>query len=421
MDCLGKSEMTHPPFLRYGILAVPLAFAGLPIYLHIPHLYATLYSVPLATLGLVLMLVRLMDAFVDPLIGLLSDRSRFTRRQIIMMAALPLMLGFVGLFNPPTAVQNITLLPWWLGTMMAVTYLAFSVMMINYYAAGMVYGEAAQTRVSAFREGGMLIGVMLASILPSILIEQGDFSESAGYRIFSILFIPLTVTCMLIAFTTLPSACASPDAQPRLRDSVQMLRAVPIRRLLLLFLCNALPTAITSTLFLFYVSNVLQTASHAGGLLLTYFLAAALSIPLWTWLAGCISHRNALAAGMVLAIASFVWAYGLGAGDVQAFYVICALSGIAMGADVTLLPVLFAYALRSYPTQTAFAYSLWHVVSKLTLALAAGVVLPLLAWWGYNPTELSATQPLSVAYALIPCALKMLALIALLRFSSSHS
>ena len=53
----------------------------------------------------------------------------------------------------------------------------------------------------------------------------------------------------------------------------------------------------------------------------------------------------------------------------------------------------------------------WNFASKLNLALAAGCALPLLAWLGYEPgaRDASALQALTIAYCLIPCALKLLA------------
>jgi Na+/melibiose symporter-like transporter len=60
----------------------------------------------------------------------------------------------------------------------------------------------------------------------------------------------------------------------------------------------------------------------------------------------------------------------------------------------------------------------WNLASKLNLALAAGVSLPLLGVLGYQP-GLSSTdglQALTVAYAVLPCILKLLAAAVLYRF-----
>ena len=45
----------------------------------------------------------------------------------------------------------------------------------------------------------------------------------------------------------------------------------------------------------------------------------------------------------------------------------------------------------------------------LLLAMAAGIGLPLLAWMGYAPGAGGETLALSLAYAALPCALKLAA------------
>jgi Na+/melibiose symporter-like transporter len=57
----------------------------------------------------------------------------------------------------------------------------------------------------------------------------------------------------------------------------------------------------------------------------------------------------------------------------------------------------------------------WNFATKLNLALAAGLALPLLGWLGYAPgaREPDALALLSAAYCLLPCGLKAAAALAL--------
>jgi Na+/melibiose symporter-like transporter len=45
----------------------------------------------------------------------------------------------------------------------------------------------------------------------------------------------------------------------------------------------------------------------------------------------------------------------------------------------------------------------------VNLAVAAGISLPLLAWMGYTPGQPGEALGLSLAYAAVPCALKLAA------------
>ena len=118
--------------------------------------------------------------------------------------------------------------------------------------------------------------------------------------------------------------------------------------------------------------------------------------------------------GMGLSVAVFVWAATLGTGDVVPFLIVCALSGVALGTDLTLPSALLAGLIGQLGErgQREGAYfGWWNFATKLNLALAAGLALPLLALFGYTPgaRDPAALQTLTVAYCLLPCVLKLLA------------
>ncbi|GAC1330087.1 MAG: hypothetical protein NVSMB28_27140 [Collimonas sp.] len=128
---------------------------------------------------------------------------------------------------------------------------------------------------------------------------------------------------------------------------------------------------------------------------------------------------------MLLAIAAFIWAYGLSAGDLLPFAVICVISGFALGADLALPPALLAAVIRQagHSNQREGAYfGIWNWANKMNLALAAGISLPLLQYLGYMPGAAGqhGTQALPYAYALLPCALKSMAALLLWRAPLRH-
>jgi Na+/melibiose symporter-like transporter len=405
------NKASLPQLLRYGILGIPLAFAGLPVYVHVPKFYTDTLGVNLALLGTVLLVIRLLDAFIDPLIGVVSDKLRRWRRTIMVLASPLLLAGYIGLFNPPSWAETNPLL--WLVACLGIVYLAFSTLMINYYA--MALDVAADyhdnTRAAAFREGSMLVGVLLASILPTVLLQHYDMPEA--YSLFSFMLAPLLlIGCMATLIGVPAPRVRTKDSSPI--SFLQLLSDKPLRWVLFIGFCNAIPTAITSTLFMFFTSDVLKAEEHSGPMLAVYFLSAAAGMPLWSHLSVRYGKKFSLRLAMAVAIACFIWAWGLGGGDITAFYIICVLSGITMGADVTLLPSIMADTLTDKPEGTATAFGLWNLCSKLTMALAAGIALPLLAFGNYQPGAANtpeALAQLSMCYALLPCLFKAIAIV----------
>ena len=133
---MDTERQTHSAlgYARYAALGVRLAFASLPLYIHVPNLYSNLTPLGLAAIGIVLLSVRSLDMVVDPFIGSLSDTLP-TRRRLIMAIAMPVLaLGYFALFRPPNLVGRV-LAAAWLTASLVVTYAGFSILMINYYAS----------------------------------------------------------------------------------------------------------------------------------------------------------------------------------------------------------------------------------------------------------------------------------------------
>jgi GPH family glycoside/pentoside/hexuronide:cation symporter len=146
----------------------------------------------------------------------------------------------------------------------------------------------------------------------------------------------------------------------------------------------------------------------------SYFLAAVLSMPMWLAVVKRLGLARTWLAGMLLAIAVFGWASQLGAGQVPAFTMVCALSGVALGTDLALPGALLAGVVQangqSGRSEGAY-FGWWNFATKLNLALAAGLALPLLGVFGYAPgvRDAGALDALVIAYCVLPCVLKLAA------------
>jgi glycoside/pentoside/hexuronide:cation symporter, GPH family len=391
--------------LRYGGLGLPLAFVALPLYVVLPNHYATAFGIPLAALGLMLLGARLFDAFTDPWIGVWADRwfAHSTTRVLTaaVVAALALAAGFRALFFPP--VEGTTALLWWCGALLAWTYLAYSVLSVLHQAWGarLGGGAAQRARIVSWREGLALAGVLVASVLPSV----------AGLGVATLAF-----ALLLAAGVALLTRAPRPRPLPRAAGVPwhAPLATPAFRALLAIYLVNGIASAVPATLVLFFIRDRLQAPAFEPLFLASYFAAGALSMPLWVRLVARVGLARAWLAGMALAVAAFVWAALLGTGDVAAYTAVCLASGIALGADLALPGALLAGVIQraGHGGRLEGAYfGWWNFATKLNLALAAGLALPLLAWFGYTPgsTDAQALQALTLAYCLLPCVLKLAA------------
>ena len=390
--------------LAYGLLGFPLAFVALPLYVHLPpHLAGTL-GWSLAATGGVLLGVRVFDALIDPALGRWSDRllARSPRHLLAAagLAAVAVVLGLTALFTPgwnaPAAVVVLALL---------LAGCANSLLTIAHQAwgAAVAQTDAQRSRLFAWREGAGLAGVLVASALPAWLgwgwtLAVLAAAMTAGWLAWCRAQRPTGV-----ATTHTAGGSHSPWHNPR------------FRRLMGVFVLNGIAGAIPATLVVLYMTDRLgANPNWQAGLLVTYFASAALGLPLWLRAVRAWGLATAWLAGMVLAVLTFAAASFLGHGDVWGFAAVCALSGLTLGADLTLPSALLAQVLDrspSAPAHRGLYFGWWALAAKLNLALAAGLALPLLQLWGYEPgtTDADGLAALAWAYSGWPCVLKLAA------------
>jgi GPH family glycoside/pentoside/hexuronide:cation symporter len=388
----------------YSGFAAVLSAAGLPIYIYAPKYYADTYGVSLTALGAILFGLRLFDVIQDPLLGWVSERLRAGKAMIISLVAVVLAISMIGLFAVAPPINPAI----WFALTVTGLFSAFSFLTINFYAQGI--GKAGtnpkgHVKLAAWRETGALLGVCIAAATPTLLMGLSD----APFAVFAYGFAAATLVATLFMWPEWKGRTTAEPSQIK-----EILADKLTRRLLILALINATPLAVSSTLFLFFVESRLGAVGWEGPLLVLFFLAAAVSSPLWSALAARWGAKRTLLLAMVLAVISFGFALTLGVGDVNQFAIICVISGATIGADLTLLPAMFARRMAVVSPNGGQGFGLWTLVSKFTLAFAAVILLPLLEQAGFvagaSDVPASALTMLTLLYALVPSVLKLVAI-----------
>lgn len=407
----------------YASPGFAIAFAALPLYLLTPQLYATTLGLPLAAVGLILMATRLVDAVTDPIIGRLVDQTAGARfHKWLVPSLLVLALAFSALVMPPeqwveaqsTSPKSSSLLLVWLGICALFVSLSNSAAILAHqsWAIAASTDPRQQRQWISHREVIGLAGLILAAGL------------AAQQEVIAMAVILWAATFVsLWALRKVPE-----DNRPPARDT-QAVGRIPraalfhrsFIRLLAALGVNALANAIPATLFLFFVADRLGlSAAWSSGLLVLYFVCAAAAIPFWTRLIDRYGPRRTWQAAMGLSIAAFCWAALLEEGQGLAFGLICLVTGVALGAELTCPSLLLGQLItaRGHHGQAEGQYfGYLSLLNKLSLALAAGLTLPLLQIAGYQPAGNTGAEmgllALQLTYAALPCLLKLVALVLL--------
>ncbi|MCC4246390.1 MFS transporter [Stappia indica] len=402
----------------YAGPALPLAALTLPLYVILPSYYAGAIGLPLAQVGFILLIVRLADAISDPLVGLAADRFHpplGRRRGWLALAALPAALAAFMILTPPDGAGWVYLLGWGLALS-----LGYTAAIIPYTAWGAELADDyhGRSRVAGAREGMVLVGTLVAISVPALVEASGAGNQGDALAVLAwlvALALPLTV---MLAIRALPEPAEPARALPGLRQGLAHLAANrPFVRLLIAFVVNGFANGLPATLFLFFVARVLEAPQMQGPFLFLYFFCGIAGVPLWIAVSKRLGKHRSWSFAMLGACAIFALVPLLGPGDLVGFAAICVLTGLALGADLALpsaiqADVIDVDRLATGSRRSGLYFALWGLATKLSLALAVGLAFPLLDLAGFaaEGTGDGGLVMLVALYALVPVALKLVAI-----------
>ncbi|MFW6283999.1 MAG: MFS transporter [Desulfosalsimonas sp.] len=171
----------------YSAPAFALALVGIPVYVYIPKFYTDVVGVNISALGAILLIVRLFDAFTDPVIGIFSDRLKTPmgrRRPLIAAGAVLTVIAIAFLFNPPGAMGADAAGMYFMALIFAL-FLFWTVVIVPYESLGpeLTFDYHERTALFSMRDGALIAGTVIAAAMPGVVRwTAGTDSSAAGER-----------------------------------------------------------------------------------------------------------------------------------------------------------------------------------------------------------------------------------------------
>jgi len=396
LDRLKKSTLFY-----YSLTDMPVSMSLFPVAVFVPQFYAGDMGVSLTLLATLTIVVRIFDVVTDPLMGYISDhtRTRFGRRRPWILAATPIMmLSIYMLFMPPESAGAVHFFIWYLLLSIAIT-----MMIIPYYAWGAElstdYNE--RSRITGARAMAGVTGSLTAQLVPgAAVLLFGIGGSSVVLQLVGMTMLIVMPLCVTVTLIKTPEPVSDQrSVVPVLQGLKLMWGNGPFKQLVLAFMIGSIGLNITTPLYLFFITYVLNAEDQAIFMLTFFFLTAFAAVPFWVWLSKKIGkHRAYLASFFLLAFAHPFYLL-LGEGDFWWMLPITLVTGFAGGGFSQTLPnsmkadVIDLDTLRSGENRAALFFSAWSFATKATSSLGVAFALYGLALFGFDATDGGSNGP----------------------------
>ncbi len=418
---MSNNPLAHKTMAFYGLPHLTHAIVILPMVLFIPSFYADDLALPLASVGLVIAISRLLDVFTDPVVGILSDHwhTKWGRRKHWLVIGTPLlMLSTWMLFVPGGSVSVAYLLIW-----TSLLFFAFTLFDLPYKAWGAElstdYNE--RSRIAAWREafgaGGHIIFLL-------ILIAMGLLGHHGNRE--HLMVIALMVCISLPVFVAL-TVFNVPEKSPEKLDGPihigwsglkLILHNKAFKNTVIALILFVTGLMIQATLHKMVLKHVVGRPELFSPMILAETLASLAALPLWIRLSYRTGkHRALTLAGLWIGLWSLALPW-VGQGDIVFYITLIVFRGSSLAAIIFLSNSIAADVvdhdtLASGRQRTGFYFSLWGMTIKMAIGLGVFLGTSLPALYGFEPslaTHSPATEfALMRIYGWLPCVFMLLA------------
>lgn len=282
--------------LAYGLGDSAANFIGATQGTFLLFFYTDVFGISAQTAGAILLWSRVVDAFNDPIVGALADRtsSRWGKyRPWILITALPLALALVLCYSTPDLGAHGKIV--WAIVTYNLLMILYAANNIPYCAlTGVITSDSDErTSLATWRFLCAIAAILIVTTMTMDLVKTlGRGDQAAGFQATAAVWGAVALLCLLVTFAwTRERVSASPLQKSNIRqDFVDLLTNRPWLALFLLSICISIQNSLRSGTSLYYFQHFQQAAPlladfsnfglfNAVGLL-TVMLGVLLSSPL---------------------------------------------------------------------------------------------------------------------------------------------
>ncbi|HEY1837584.1 MAG: MFS transporter [Rhizomicrobium sp.] len=280
----ADAKPTLLQLILFAFPSLPHSFVALPLNIVIPAYYAAHTSVSLLQIASVTTLSRVLDAFFDPTIGFLSDRTRSPlgrRKPWVLVGALVCAISIFFLFRPPHDADFV-----YYGIWSFLLYFGFTLFEIprNTWMAEITRDYFQRARINTYVAGFNIVGSLVFWIMPLALVGLTGTTAITDTSLSGIAFLyaALMPAGIVLAVAFVPVGRKVTERLATLRELFHSLRKnKPFWSYNGLLTAWGLGQGAYLSVIIIFLSDYLGMAADFPILMICFFAVSALSLPLW--------------------------------------------------------------------------------------------------------------------------------------------
>lgn len=367
--------------------------------------YTDVFGIPAAAVGTMMLVTRLIDAFSDPLMGAMADRTttRFGKfRPYLLWGIIPIAAAGVLTFTVPDLDDSGKLV--WAYCTYIFMMLAYTFINVPYGALmGVITGNTQQrTTLTSFRFiGAFSGGSLVAYMTPELVMYFGGGNEIVGWQLTMALYGAISAVLFIITFATTKERISPPAGQktPILQDLKDLTNNKPWVVLFCLALIIMMTISLRGSTGTFYFKYYVGREDLIGAFAMAYMISLAIGAASTPLLTKFLDKRRLLLILMTLVTALSVIFYFVPKTSIPLMFGLQMAIGLCLGPKSPLVFSMYADTAdysewRTGRRATAMIFSAAAFAQKLGGALAGAMIGWILATMGYvaNQVQTGASE-----------------------------
>ncbi|MFJ3669720.1 MFS transporter [Streptomyces sp. NPDC090106] len=407
----GPRPLGRAAQFGYGLgdLASNLTWTTLTAFLL--FFYTDVAALTAATAGTILLVGRIADAVIDPVVGLAVDRtrSRFGRARPYLIFAAPLLaVAFVLTFTSAGSGTSAVI---WAGVTFVAVGICHSLVNVPYGAMlpMLTADDDTRLRMSGYRFVGASLGLITVSVavMPLVMaVGGGDLRR--GFTGMAIVF-GVVGTLMYWAVAALCRERVAPSPVTTRVPTGRALREL-VRNRHWLGVCLASLVAfvrmgVITAGAVYYARDVLHDAWSTSYILLAFAVSALVGSLVTPWVLRRVGKRRGIVAGLVATAVLYALLFPLH-GSPVGFLTVFLLANVIGGFGYVAAPALVSDTVDHHETiagrrEEGLLYAGYSFATKVGTALGGSLFAWALAWGGYRVGEVTAPAAQAIEWAFV--------------------